>query len=106
MNYLLLKFCKSILAFQLQFGTYEVASEHFRWEKEKRHFNESSEVQGGLIVEVAYDTSQQTLGPGITCCSSYQTGHPIKIKVAKSAFKVHSGHLVTVIVFKTKFCHN
>ena len=29
-----------ILAFQLQFGTYEAESEHFRWEKEKRHSNE------------------------------------------------------------------
>ena len=25
---------------ELQFGTYEVESEHFRWEKEKRNFNE------------------------------------------------------------------
>ena len=25
---------------KLQFGTYEVESEHFRWEKEKRNFNE------------------------------------------------------------------
>ena len=29
-----------ILAFQLQFGTYEAESEHFRWEKEKRHYSE------------------------------------------------------------------
>ena len=28
------------LALQLRFGTYEAKSEHFRWEKEKRHFNE------------------------------------------------------------------
>ena len=40
MNYLSLKYRESILAFQLQFGTYEAESEHFRWEKEKRHFNE------------------------------------------------------------------
>ena len=40
MNYLLLKYSESILVFQLQFGTYEAESEHFRWEKEKRHFNE------------------------------------------------------------------
>ena len=33
MNYLLLKYSESILAFQLQFGTYEAESEHFRWEK-------------------------------------------------------------------------
>ena len=102
MNYLLLKYSESILAFQLQFGTYEAESEHFRCKREKRHFNYSLEVQGGLIVEVAYHTSLQTLGISITCCSSYQTGHPIKFKVAKSAFKVHSGYLVTVIVFKTK----
>ena len=35
-----MKYSESILAFQLQFGTYEAESEHFRWEKEKRHFNE------------------------------------------------------------------
>ena len=35
-----LKYSESILAFQLQFGTYEAESEHFLWEKEKRHFNE------------------------------------------------------------------
>ena len=29
-----------IIAFQLQFGTCEAESEHFRWGKEKRHFNE------------------------------------------------------------------
>ena len=36
-----LKCSKFILAFQLHFGTYEAdhESEHFRWEKEKRHFN-------------------------------------------------------------------
>ena len=40
MNYLSLEYSESILAFQLQFGTYEAESEHFRWEKEKRHFIE------------------------------------------------------------------
>ena len=40
MNYLSLKYSESILAFQLQFETYEDESEHSRWEKEKRHFNE------------------------------------------------------------------
>ena len=39
-NYLSLKYSESILGFQLQFGTYEAESEYFRWEKEKRHFNE------------------------------------------------------------------
>ena len=34
MNYLSLKYSESIPAFQLQFGTYEAESEHFRWEKE------------------------------------------------------------------------
>ena len=33
-NYLWLKYGESILASQLQFGTYEAESEHFRWEKE------------------------------------------------------------------------
>ena len=40
MNYLSLKYSESILAFQLQFGTYEAETEHFLWEKEKHHFNE------------------------------------------------------------------
>ena len=40
MKYLSLKYSESIQAFQLQFGTYEAESEHFRWENEKRHFNE------------------------------------------------------------------
>ena len=35
-----LKYSKFILDFQLHFGTYEAENEHFRWEKEKRHFNE------------------------------------------------------------------
>ena len=30
MNYLSLKYSESILAFQLQFGTYETENEHFR----------------------------------------------------------------------------
>ena len=38
MNYLSLKYSESILAFQLQSGTYEAESEHFRLEKEKRYF--------------------------------------------------------------------
>ena len=40
MKYSLLGYSEFILAFQLQFGTYEAESEHVRWEKEKRHFNE------------------------------------------------------------------
>ena len=39
MKYSSLKYSEFILAFQLQFGgTCEAESEHFRWEKEKRHF--------------------------------------------------------------------
>ena len=34
-NYSSLKYSEFILAFQLQFGTYEVENENFRWEKEK-----------------------------------------------------------------------
>ena len=37
-NYSSLKYSEYILAFQLQFGKYEAESEHFQWEKEKRHF--------------------------------------------------------------------
>ena len=33
MKYLSLKYNESILAFQVQFETYEVESEHFRWKK-------------------------------------------------------------------------
>ena len=40
MKYSSLKYSEYILAFQLQFGTYEAETEHFRWENEKRHFNE------------------------------------------------------------------
>ena len=40
MTYFTLEYSELILAFQLQFGTYEAENEHFRWEKEKRHFNE------------------------------------------------------------------
>ena len=40
MKYSSLKYSEFILAFQLQFGRYEAENEHFRWEKEKRHFNE------------------------------------------------------------------
>ena len=39
-NYSSLKYSEFILAFQLRFGTSEAESEHFRWKKEKRHFNE------------------------------------------------------------------
>ena len=39
-KYSSLEYSEFILAFQLQFGTYEAESEHFRWGKEKRHFNE------------------------------------------------------------------
>ena len=38
MNYLSLKYSESILAFQLQFGTYEAESEHFRRGKRKTPF--------------------------------------------------------------------
>ena len=48
-NYSLLKYSEFILAFQLQFGTYEAESEHFRWEKEKRHFNEWFSRQVDLL---------------------------------------------------------
>ena len=40
MKYLSLEYGEFILAFQLQFGTYEAESEHFPLEKEKRHFKE------------------------------------------------------------------
>ena len=40
MKYSSLKYSVFILAFQVQFGTYKAESEHFRWEKEKRHFKE------------------------------------------------------------------
>ena len=36
MKYSSLKYSEFILASQLQFGTYEAESKHFRWEKEKR----------------------------------------------------------------------
>ena len=36
MKYSSLKYNEFILAFQVQFGTYEAESEHFRWEKEER----------------------------------------------------------------------
>ena len=39
-NYSSLEYSEFVLAFQLQLGTYEAESEHFQWEKEKRHFNE------------------------------------------------------------------
>ena len=40
MKYSSLKYSEFVPAFQLQFGTYETESEHFRGEEEKRHFNE------------------------------------------------------------------
>ena len=41
MKYSSFKYSEFILAFQLQFGTYEAESERFRWERrEKRHFSE------------------------------------------------------------------
>ena len=40
MKYSSLKYSEFILAFQLQFGTYEAKSELFQWEEEKRHFSE------------------------------------------------------------------
>ena len=57
MKYSSLKYSEFILAFQLQSGTYEAESEHFQWEKEKRHFNEwfSSQVDllyFGYLVDV------------------------------------------------------
>ena len=48
-NYSSLKHSEFILAFQLQFGTYEAESQHFRWEKEKRHFNEWFSRQVDLL---------------------------------------------------------
>ena len=48
-NYSSLEYSEFILAFQLQFGTYEAESEHFRWEKEKRHFNEWFSRQVDLL---------------------------------------------------------
>ena len=49
MNYSSLKYSKFILAFHLQFGTYEVESEHFRWGKLKRHFNQWFSRQANLL---------------------------------------------------------
>ena len=40
MKFKLFEYSEFILAFQLQFVTYEAKSEHFLWEKENRHFNE------------------------------------------------------------------
>ena len=37
-NYSSLEYIEFILAFQLQFGTYEAESGHFRLEKEKKRF--------------------------------------------------------------------
>ena len=51
-SYSSLKYSEFILALQLQFGTYEAKSEHLRWEKEKRHFNEwfSKKVDLFLVI--------------------------------------------------------
>ena len=49
MKYSSLKYSEFILAFQVQFGTYEAESEHFRWEKEKRHFNEGFSREVDLL---------------------------------------------------------
>ena len=49
MKYLSLKRNKSILAFQLLFGTYEAESEYFQQEKEKHHFNEWFSRQVDLL---------------------------------------------------------
>ena len=49
MKYSSLEYSELILVFQLQFGTYEAESEHFRWEKEKRHFNEWFSRQVDLL---------------------------------------------------------
>ena len=38
MKYSSVKYSEFILAFQVQFGTYEAESEHFRWGKEKAPF--------------------------------------------------------------------
>ena len=40
MKYSSLEHSEFILAFQLQFGSYEAESERFRWEKGKYHLNE------------------------------------------------------------------
>ena len=44
-----MEYSEFILAFQLQFGTYGAESEHCRWEKEKRHFNEWFSRQVDLL---------------------------------------------------------
>ena len=49
MKYLSLEYSEFFLAFQLQFGICETESEHFRWEKEKRHFNEWFSRQVDLL---------------------------------------------------------
>ena len=49
MKYSSLEYSEFMLAFQLQFGTNEAESEHFRWEKEKRHFNEWFSRQVDLL---------------------------------------------------------
>ena len=46
MKYSWMEYSEFILAFQLQFGTYEAESEHFRWEKEKTPFERVSPGAG------------------------------------------------------------
>ena len=48
-KYSSLEYGEFILSFQLQFETYEAESEHFRWEKEKRHFNEWFSKYVGIL---------------------------------------------------------
>ena len=66
MNYLSLKYSESILAFQLQFGTYEAESTHFRWEKEKMPFNPNLYGGRGQICLPGsfFATAQKRLGLG------------------------------------------
>ena len=79
MNYLSLKKSESILAFQLQFGTYEAESEHFRWGKGTCHFNEWFSKQ----VELLY------------------FGYLADLQFLKPVFK---GILNTLYVFKAATC--
>ena len=61
MNYISLKYSESILAFQLQFGTYKAESEHVRWEKEKRHFNEVAFFTRYSLVFTRYSFTRYSL---------------------------------------------
>ena len=51
-EYSSLEYSEFILAFQLQLGTYDAESENFRWEKEKRHFNEWFSRQVDLLLVI------------------------------------------------------